>query len=198
MVGRPAGLGYSLPGDIGGPMLIQESYRWNIPVITYGFDPEFVEYFGQVGVDEIEKAIAILNAVPPVSEMSATLEEFPLETRRYNGTADTLSLLDLKSHALALLLEQLGLAMPERYVWSLRSRNASSVGTNYAVLNLNYDPLTWQASQRVNGILYNYIVLDALGVRGEERASALEWFQFDLILSRTVRSLAASELMIMS
>ena len=31
-----------------------------------------VEYFGQVGVAEIEKAIAILNALPPASKMSAT------------------------------------------------------------------------------------------------------------------------------
>jgi len=52
--------------------VIEESYRWNIPIITYGFDSEFVEYFGQVGVAEIEKAIAILNALPPASKMSAT------------------------------------------------------------------------------------------------------------------------------
>lgn len=160
-------------------MLIQEGYRWNIPVISYGFDPEFVAYFGQAGVDEVEKAIAIFNALPPASEMSATLDEFPLDTKGQNGSADTLSLLDLKSHALALVLEQLGLAMPERYVWSLRSRNASPADTNYTVLNLNYDPLTWQASQRVNGVLYDYLVWDALGIRGDEWASAVEWFQFD-------------------
>jgi len=177
--GRPSGLGYSLPGDIGGPMLIQESYRWNIPVITYGFDPEFVEYFGQAGVDEVEKAIAIFNALPPVSAMSATLEEFPLDAKGQNGTGSTLSLMDLKSHVLPLLLEQLGLAMPERFVWSLRSRNASPTGTNYAVLNLNYDPITWQASQRVNGVIYNYRVFDDLGPRGEEWASAVEWYQLD-------------------
>jgi hypothetical protein len=177
--GRPSGLGYSQPGDIGGPMLIQESYRWNIPVITYGFDPEFVEYFGQAGVDEVEKVIAIFNALPPASEMSVTLEEFPLDTKGFNGLADAYRLIDLKSHALALVLEQLGLAMPERFVWSLRSRNASPTGTNYTVLNLNYDPSTREASHYVNGVLYNYRVWDALGPRGEEWASAVEWYQLD-------------------
>lgn len=177
--GRPGGLGYSLPGDIGGPMLIQESYRWNIPVITYGFDSEFVEYFGQAGVDEVEKAVAILNALPPASEMSATLEEFPLDTKRQNGRAESLNLLHLQSYALPLLLEQLGLAMSERFIWSLRARNASPTGTNYAVLNLNYDPITWQASHYVNGVLYNYRVWDNLGPRGEEWASAVEWYQLD-------------------
>ena len=30
-----AGLGYNLPGDIGGPGGLTEGYRWNVPVITY-------------------------------------------------------------------------------------------------------------------------------------------------------------------
>ena len=177
--GRPGGLGYSLTGDIGGPMFLQDAYRWNMPVITYGFDPEFIAYFGQAGVDEVEKAIAILNALPPASEMSATLEEFPLDTRAQNMRADSLGLLDLKSYVLALLLEQMGLAMPERFVWSLRARNASPAGTNHVVLNLNFDPVTLQASPWVNGVLYNYQIFDALGLPGEQWASAVEWYQFD-------------------
>lgn len=36
--GRESGLGYGLPGDIGGPMFIEEAYRWNVPVLYYGFD----------------------------------------------------------------------------------------------------------------------------------------------------------------
>ena len=30
-------------GDIGGPMNIDEGYRWNVPVVTYGFDASFLE-----------------------------------------------------------------------------------------------------------------------------------------------------------
>jgi hypothetical protein len=36
--------------DIGGPMYISNGYRWNVPVITYGFDQSFLDYFGSNGV----------------------------------------------------------------------------------------------------------------------------------------------------
>ena len=180
--GRPGGIGYSLLGDIGGPMLVQEGYRWNVPVITYGIDPSFTEYFGPSGVQEVEKAISIFNALPAASAMSPTLEEVPLETLRQNHGAEAVKLLDLKSHVLALLLEQLGLANPERFVWSLRARQVSELATNYMVLNLNYDPLTLSASHRVNGVIYNYVIHVALGAKGEEWASAVEWFQLDPLL----------------
>ena len=35
--------------DIGGPMNLDEGYRWNVPVLTYGFDASFLEYFGSNG-----------------------------------------------------------------------------------------------------------------------------------------------------
>ena len=35
----------SLEGDIGGPMDVTNEYRWNVPVLTYGFDQSFVDYF---------------------------------------------------------------------------------------------------------------------------------------------------------
>lgn len=37
--------GMSLEGDIGGPMDVTNEYRWNVPVLTYGFDQSFVDYF---------------------------------------------------------------------------------------------------------------------------------------------------------
>src|SRR5213592_4037677 len=33
--------GYRFPNDIGGPMDINEEYRWNAPVLTYAFDQSF-------------------------------------------------------------------------------------------------------------------------------------------------------------
>lgn len=42
--------GYQQPGDVGGPMDITEGYRWNVPVVTYGFDRSFLDYFGSNGV----------------------------------------------------------------------------------------------------------------------------------------------------
>ena len=62
--------GYQLPGDIGGPMNIGEGYRWNLPVVTYGFDRSFLDYFGSNGVAAVEGAIGILNALPPASSIT--------------------------------------------------------------------------------------------------------------------------------
>ena len=71
--GRPQGLGYSLLGDIGAPMSPLEGYRWNVPVITYGFDGTFLRYFGTNGVNAIEEAVGILNSLPAASAMTASL-----------------------------------------------------------------------------------------------------------------------------
>jgi hypothetical protein len=180
--GKPAGLGYELTGDIGGPMFLGERYRWNVPVVTYGFDPSFLGYFGVRGVEAVEQAIATLNAIPPAGELSQDLTEYPLSSLRYNATADTRHVLDLESFSLSLLLEQMGLANPERFVWGLRNRTGSHVPVNesdYALINLNYDPITLEPSTIVNGSIYHYIILDNLGPRGGEWASAVEWAPLD-------------------
>src|SRR5690606_21956067 len=40
-------LGYNPFGeDRGAPKNLGEEYRWNLPVITYGFDRAFMDYFG--------------------------------------------------------------------------------------------------------------------------------------------------------
>ena len=44
-----------MTGDIGGPMLVQESYRWNIPVLTYGYDASFTDYFGEQGIGVVQQ-----------------------------------------------------------------------------------------------------------------------------------------------
>src|SRR6266513_450754 len=54
--GRPLGLGYSLDFDIGGPMNFLEGYRWNVPIITYGVDETFMQYFGFAGVAAVSNA----------------------------------------------------------------------------------------------------------------------------------------------
>src|SRR5881392_1900549 len=59
--GRPAGLGYTLAGDIGGPMAPLEAYRWNVPIITYAFDESFIDYFGPAGVAAVSNAFQMLN-----------------------------------------------------------------------------------------------------------------------------------------
>jgi hypothetical protein len=149
-----------IPGDVFAVVDLGEGYRWNIKTVTYGFDPSFLKYFGQRGVDEINKAMAILNNLPPVSSMSPSLSEFAEDTRRENYQAETLGIFDLKSTALGVLVGTLGLASPERYVWTLHAREALPFVTNYFVISRNFDPVTLAPSPYVNGVLYTYSIFE--------------------------------------
>lgn len=139
--------GYS----IGGPMNIGEGYRWNVPVITYGFDPSFVNYFGSNGVVAVQSAIQILNDLPPASQNSPT--NYPFTVVRENYTAGSESLVDLKSFTLSLLIEHMGLAQPIRFM-SCLSNYVSA--TNYTMLMRCFDPLTLAPTMTENGTEYNY------------------------------------------
>jgi hypothetical protein len=89
--------------DIGGPMCISNGYRWNVPVVTYGFDQSFLDYFGTNGVAAVENAIQILNDLPPASQI--VLTNYPFDSQFENFEAQSLSVYDLKSETLHLLLE---------------------------------------------------------------------------------------------
>lgn len=180
--GQPQGLGYSLFFDVGGPMNALEGYRWNVPFITYGFDESFIRYFGPEGMLAVSNAFQILNDLPPFSAMSQDLTEFPMDITAVNYQAATLGLVDIKSQTLATLMEQLGLAKPERFVWGLRNRyllGGPPPTTNYITIMMNLDPVTLSPSRYVNGVLYHYQIFDALGPKGNEWASAVEWYQLD-------------------
>src|SRR2546430_10843805 len=97
-------LGYDVNAPIiGGPMNLNEEYRWNVPVVYYGFTPEFLSYFGQHGVDEVEKAVKFLNDLPPASQLN--LNDYPLTSQRIHPRAQALGLVDLKSEALSMLVQ---------------------------------------------------------------------------------------------
>jgi hypothetical protein len=156
-------LGYNPVGmDVGAPKNLGEEYRWNVPVITYGFDASFLDYFGNVGVTAIDQAFAILNYLPPASQID--LENYNLDVRRVNFRAEADKIVDIQSAALVLTLEQLGLANPEENVWSLRDREIhASPGlstTNYYVINRNFDPRTYLPSLFVNEIRYTYDIYE--------------------------------------
>jgi hypothetical protein len=146
--------------DIGVPVNLGEEYRWNVPTVTYAFDSSFLNYFGQQGVNAIEGAIRILNNLPPAARIN--LDDFPTENKRLNATAQNLGIMDMKSTALSLMLELFGLAAPERFVYTLRDRTTRSAGgvtfTNYLVINRNFDPVTLQPTNRVNGASYGYLI----------------------------------------
>lgn len=157
---------YHQDGDIGGPMNLGEEYRWNVPVITYAFDDSFVNYFGTNGVAAVEGAIQILNELPEASDI--VLTNFPTDTRRANAQAGDLFVFDLKSTALALLVEQLGLTQPTRNILDLQGWDpalmqlmfcGNSSCSNFAyfpglVIQRNFDPATVQASFAINGLSY--------------------------------------------
>jgi hypothetical protein len=145
-------------------MNLGEEYRWNVPVVYYGFTPEFLNYFGQRGVDEVEKAVKFLNDLPPATQLN--LDNYPLTSQRVNHRAQALGLVDVKSEALSLMIQGMGICDPTRYVFTLRTRWTPPMQTNYLVIKRNFDPVTWQHSSFVNGVLwtYNTIVDNATGI----------------------------------
>ena len=158
-------LGYDLAGmpeptggqgwNGGGPMNLAEQYRINYPTLTWGCSPTFLNYFGQRGLQEIEKAVAILNALPSVDAIN--INDYPLTAIRENYKAATLGIYDLKSVALSVLINHMGLADPTRYVFTLRQRIVQSPApTNYFVIKRNFDPDTWDYSSYINGQLWTY------------------------------------------
>lgn len=162
--------GLRQPGDIGGPMDIGNGYRWNVPIVTYGFDQSFLDFFGSNGVAAVESAIQILNDLPPTSQTDLT--NYPLLTKRINYRATSENLFDLKSETLALLIEQMGLAQPSRYTivikqWSpsftdpgffYNPANLSWAYTNDYLVQRNFDPVSLSPSFSVDGILYGFVL----------------------------------------
>lgn len=139
---------------IGGPMNLGEEYRWNLPVIFYGVDSSFLNYFGQRGVEEIDKAAKIINDLPAMSQVN--IDDYPLKTERINYQAQALGLLDLKTAALQSLIQEFGLGDPEEYVFTLRLRETLPAATNYYVIQRNFDPATLRPTAYINGDLWTY------------------------------------------
>jgi len=48
----------------GGPKNFGEGSRLAAPIVTYGFDDTFLEYFGSQGVAAVDSAMKVLNALP--------------------------------------------------------------------------------------------------------------------------------------
>jgi len=163
-------IGYQLPGDLGGPMNLGEEYRRNLPVMYYTFDQNFTDYFGTNGIDAVEQAFTIMNALTNVSSYSSNLAEFPMEATRENYLAQALNLTDVKSATLTLLAEEMGLAEPDRYTWCLHDRLVGPGGcpgdVSYLVIKRNFDPVLsaldqYQPTSYVNGTLYSYLIIEA-------------------------------------
>jgi hypothetical protein len=165
--------------DIGGPMDIGSDYRWNVPVITYGFDQSFLDYFGTNGVAAVKSAIRVFNDLPPASKIVLTNFPLSVETLNYPVLALTNAwFYDLKSHTLSLLAEQLGLSQPIRYCFVIKQWDPSLmvVPNGYAysgeycwgswaipqfIVRRNFDPETLEQNSIVNDIIYTAIIWPA-------------------------------------
>lgn len=160
---QTAGIGYNLGADVGGPMNLFEDYRVTVPLLTYGYDATFLNYFGSNGVAAVQAAMDIMNSVPAASAMSAGLTEFPQQAKGpVNATAASLLILDLKSVVLSTMMGQLGVASPERWTYSLRDRVVILNTTNYTVIQRNFDPVNWRPTNIINGVLYTYSIVEPI------------------------------------
>lgn len=163
-------IGYGLGGDLNAPKNLGEGYRRNTPVMYYAYDVNFLDFFGSNGIVAVDGAFTILNNLTNVSSYSDSLSEFPLDSRHVNYQAQALGLYDLKSFTLGAMTEQIGLADPVRYVWTLHDRFhvgqiACPVGMEYLVVQRNYDfvssPLNQlQYSPYINDTLYSYQIIE--------------------------------------
>jgi hypothetical protein len=150
---------YGNSSEMGGPKNYNEGSRINVPIITYGYDSTFLDYFGVQGVKAVDSAMQEMNRLPSAS--SAKLANFLTQDNQViNYTAEALSLTDLKSTVMGLMLEHMGL-IGETHVWDLHARAAMpGGGFQYIVLNRNYDPVTYNPTAYVNGVQYTYSILD--------------------------------------
>ena len=157
-------IGYHLDGEIGGPKNLAEEYRWNTPILNFAMDANFFDYYGSNGAVAIEQAIAILNGVSNVSRYTPSMNELPLTASRINFQARALGLVDLKSVALSFVVEELGLAHPDRFTWCIRDRRTlpglSCPDMQYNIIKRNYDPETFLPTSYVNGALYSYRIFE--------------------------------------
>ena len=157
--------GFTPNDEIGGPMNIDEGYRWNVPVVTYAFDSSFVDFFGSNGVAAVESAIHILNDLPAASQID--VNSYPLDTTGVNFVAESTSLVDLKSTALFLLLQQLGLAQPTRFVYCVHDFSITNNAIIASILQRNFDPFSFAPSQFVNGVKFEYSLGAGFGNDGQ-------------------------------
>tara|TARA_B100000674_G_scaffold303610_1_gene252152 strand:+ start:2460 stop:4586 length:2127 start_codon:yes stop_codon:yes gene_type:complete len=163
---------------------IGEEYRWNSPVITYTYDESFLNYFGSNGVVAVEKAIQLLNAIPPASNIKtnfppqnlreSNMWNYPTRPDRFHARAYNDRILDIKSYALAELFGFMGLASPEDTAFQLEFGS---------VVLRNIDPISYAPSKYVNGSLLSWAVLGGTNAQ-----------PFSIDISKPVNTLAGVSL----
>ena len=158
----------NLQDDLGGPKRIDEFYRWNCPSLTYGFDATFVQFFGESGIAAVNDAMNVLNdffiprdgSYMGMSELNLARHGFGgnFNTTWLNLTAQNENLMDIKSLALGMMVNYLGLGNPYRYAFTATNCVVEAAGgsATLSVALKNYDPVTYAASDKINDVQYSY------------------------------------------
>jgi hypothetical protein len=155
--------------DMGAPKTIHSEfkriYRWNIPQFVYSFDASFVNYFGFEGMEAVHEAIDVMNDFfvndhyQGVSQLDLARHGFAgnYNTTWINTTAQNEQIIDLKSLTLGMMVNHLGLGNPHRHAFTI-AEATNSVGTavNFNVWLRNYDPVTLNKTNVINGVNYSY------------------------------------------
>ncbi|MBC8325180.1 MAG: hypothetical protein H8E27_06100, partial [Verrucomicrobia subdivision 3 bacterium] len=159
---------FNITDDLGGPKELKHFFRWNNPYLTYTFDQSFVRYFGLEGMDAVHDAFRVVNDffVPAdgsyngVSSIDFARDGYlsNYNTTWLNTTAQNAQIIDIKSLALGMLVNHLGVGNPHRYAFTVRgiSTNATATQWSFNVRLKNFDPVTWQPTDVINGVQYSY------------------------------------------
>jgi hypothetical protein len=150
-------------GSVIEPRNLGDEYRINTPIVTYGFDASFLDYFGLEGVKAVDEAFRVYNRLPAVSKMTTNLTEFMTAGNvLVNHRASALNLIDVKSTTMSAIAGYLGLS-GQRHVFDLRARIATPVTCvyDYHTMIRNFDPITWNPTEYVNGVPYTYHIEDS-------------------------------------
>jgi hypothetical protein len=152
------------------PKNLGEEYRRNTPVMYYSFDANFLDYFGSNGVYAVDQAFGVFNSLTNFSSYSCDLSEFAFNSVRQNFLAESLLMIDLKAFTMNLIIENLGLAQPERYIFAEKNRVLLPGGTCppnmlYLIIKRNFNPFTCAVDQTqskytsyLNDVLYSYFI----------------------------------------
>ena len=163
-----AAANFNITDDLGGPKELKHFFRWNNPYLTYTFDQSFVRYFGLEGMEAIHDAFRVVNdffipadgSYKGVSSMDFARDGYlsNYNTTWVNTTAQNDQIIDIKSLALGMLVNQLGVGNPHRYAYTVRGISTNTTGTQWSfdVRLLNFDPQTWQPTDVINGVQYSY------------------------------------------
>ena len=104
---------------------------------------------------------------------NAALSDFPFDSQQVNYTAESLELFDVKSTVLHTTVLELGLADPDRYVWTLHNRLPNPHGllnplcpqdVEYLVVQRNFDvSQNFPYSAFINNSLYTFYIRENCG-----------------------------------